>query len=116
MVAQPSDYISEEEYLALERASEIRHEYYRGEMVAMAGASERHSAIISSTQFRLYGQLLGSPCRVYSTDLRVRVSATGLYTYPDIVVACGERQLLDNHRDTLLNPTVIIEVLSPTTE
>ena len=70
-------FISEEEYLVLERASEVRHEYYRGKMVAMAGASERHGAIISSTQFRLYGQLRGSPCRVYSTDLRVSVNATG---------------------------------------
>jgi Uma2 family endonuclease len=116
MVAQPSDYISEEEYLALERASEVRHEYYLGKMVAMAGASERHGAIIGGTYFHLYGQLRGGPCRAYTTDLRVRVSATGLYTYPDIVVVCGERQLTDNHRDTLLNPTAVIEVLSPATE
>lgn len=116
MVAQPNDVISEEEYLALERASDTKHEYYRGKMVAMVGASFRHSGIVSGTQFSLFRQLLGGSCQVHTNDLRVRVSASGLYTYPDIVVICGKPQFADDYFDTLLNPAVIIEVLSSSTE
>jgi Uma2 family endonuclease len=66
--------------------------------------------------FALHAQLRLGPCRTYANDMRVRVSATGLYTYPDVIVVCGERHFLDDRRDTLLNPKLIVEVLSPTTE
>jgi Uma2 family endonuclease len=116
MAAQPHAPLSEAEYLTIERDSDVRHEFHQGQMVAMAGMSERHSAIIASTQFRLYGQLRGGPCRVYTTDVRVRITTTELYAYPDLLIVCGNRQFADDQRDTLLNPTVIIEVLSPPTE
>jgi Uma2 family endonuclease len=104
------------EYLAIERAADRKSEYYAGEMFAMAGASEEHVLITGNVVRLLGNQLEDRPCRVYPNDLRVKVSATGLYTYPDVVVVCGERLIEDEHGDTLLNPTVIIEVLSPTTE
>jgi Uma2 family endonuclease len=104
------------EYLEIERAAEFKSEFYAGEMFAMAGASPPHVLITSNVTAELNAQLKGRPCRVYSSDLRVRVSETGLYTYPDVVVVCGEQQFDDEKRDTLLNPTLIVEVLSPATE
>jgi Uma2 family endonuclease len=115
MVAQPRETMTEEEYLAFERASETKHEYLRGEIFAMAGASLTHATILGNTQASLHQQLRGR-CRVVSNDLRVKISARGLYTYPDIVVVCNRPQLADNQFDTLLNPTILIEVLSPSTE
>jgi Uma2 family endonuclease len=85
-------------------------------MFAMSGAAEPHNLLVSSLHGQFYSQLRGRDCRTYSNDMRVRVSATGLYTYPDIVVVCGAPQFLDGRRDTLLNPTLIVEVLSPSTE
>src|SRR5207302_11009756 len=90
--------------------------FFAGEMFAMAGASEAHNLITINLSRELSVQLKNLPCRVYSGDMRVKVSDTGLYTYPDMVVVCGERQFEAERRDTLLNPTLIIEVLSPTTE
>ena len=116
MVAPPIATMTEEEYLAFERASEEKHEYLDGRVYAMAGASEPHSAIIASTLFRLYGQLIGRPCRVYPNDMRIKNSVTGLQAYPDLVIVCGERRFVDGRRDVILNPTVLIEVLSPSTE
>jgi Uma2 family endonuclease len=116
MVAQPIATMTEEEYLAFERASETKHEFLNGRVYAMAGATEPHIVIVGSTFFRLYGQLLGRPCRVYANDMRIKVVASGLYTYPDIAVVCGDRHFADNRRDTITNPTVLIEVLSPSTE
>jgi Uma2 family endonuclease len=113
---QASQTMSEADYLAFERASELKHEYFAGEVFAMSGASEAHNLICTSTSFLLYGQLRSRPCNVYPGDMRVKVEATGLYTYPDISVVCGEAQFSDDHLDTLVNPTVIIEVLSPSTE
>jgi Uma2 family endonuclease len=108
--------VSPEEYLAIERKAEYKSEYFNGEMFAMAGASPRHVLIVTNLVVALGGQVRGRPCRVYSTDLRVRVSPTGLYTYPDVIVVCGQVQLADDQKDTLLNPTVIIEVLSESTK
>lgn len=116
MAALPKPALSEQEYLEMERASEERHEYYDGEIFAMAGASMAHSRIITSISFSLFGQLRDRPCDVVSSETRVRVSATGLYTYPDLVIVCGTPQFADEHVDTLMNPTVLIEVLSPSTE
>ncbi len=105
-----------EQYLALERKSPIKHEYYDGEMFAMAGASREHN-LIAGNLFRVVStQLLDRPCEVYVSDMRVRVSPTGLYTYPDVVAVCGDRRFEDSEVDTLLNPNLIVEVLSPSTE
>ena len=107
---------SEREYLDFERKSEIRHELIDGRIFAMSGASRRHSLITLNLAGLLWSQLRGRPCEAHATDMRVKVSATGMYTYPDLIVACGEPRYEDTHTDTLLSPTVIIEVLSDSTE
>ncbi|HEY8598113.1 MAG TPA: Uma2 family endonuclease [Thermomicrobiales bacterium] len=116
MAAQPKPGLSEEEYLRLERESEVRHEYLAGEIVAMVGASKDHNRIVTSTSFALYAQLRHRPCDLFANDMRVKVGASGLYTYPDLTVVCGEPLFFEEDTNTLLNPTVIIEVLSPSTE
>src|SRR5688500_613858 len=103
--------ITPEQYLAAERKASVRSEYYNGEVFAMAGASREHN-LIASNLCRILGEKLRDrPCEVYVNDMRVCVSETGLYTYPDVVVVCEEPRFLDRHVDTLLNPNVIIEVL-----
>ena len=104
-----------DEYLALERASEFRHEFYRGEMFAMAGATEAHNLISGNVTFALRERLRDKGCRAYSSDMRVQVGTNGLYTYPDVAVACPPIEFADDTRDTLLNPQVIVEVLSKST-
>jgi Uma2 family endonuclease len=108
--------MSEAEYLAFERESETKHEYFRGEVFDMAGASREHNLIAASALSLLQVQLLERPCEVYGSDMRLKVMATGLYTYPDISVACGDIELTTDALDTFVNPNLIIEVLSPTTE
>ena len=108
--------LTPEQYLEIERKAEFKSEYYQGEMFAMAGAREGHNLIVVNLGAELRQQLRKRPCRTYVNDMRVRVSATGMYTYPDAIVVCGEPQFLDETRDTLLNPTLIVEVLSPSTE
>lgn len=103
------------EYLLRERAAEYKSEYRNGRIVAMTGASRRHNLIAGNLFSELRQQLRGRPCEAYMSDMRVKVSPTGLYTYPDVVVACGEIRFEDAHIDTLLNPTLIAEVLSPST-
>jgi len=115
-VAEPRHRLSAEEYLAFERQSEERHEYLDGEVFAMTGASLRHNRIIWNLVGTLAPQLRGRPCEAFIADMRIQVAATGLYTYPDLVVVCGEPRLADAYLDTLLNPTLIVEVLSPSTE
>ena len=105
-----------EEYLAFERASETKHEFFRGEVFAMGGASRNHNRATLDTAVALVRSLDGSDCEVFSNDMRVKVPSTGLYTYPDIVVTCEEPTFEDNEFDTLLNPQVVIEVLSDSTE
>jgi Uma2 family endonuclease len=109
-------YVSPEEYLARERSAETKSEYVDGEIVAMSGASERHVLIVSNLVAALVSRLRERPCRVYSTDMKVRVDDRGLYAYTDVAVVCGERRFADDQRDVLLNPTLIIEVLSNSTE
>jgi len=116
MSLQPKTYLTPEEYLALERKAEYKSEYLAGEMFAMSGASPRHVLIVTNVVAELRGQLKQRPCTVYSSDLRVKVSPTGLYTYPDVVVVCDQPQFADEQRDTLLNPTLIVEVLSESTK
>ncbi len=105
-----------QEYLALERKSETRNEYYNGEIFAMAGASREHNLIVANLFRDIGNQLEDRPCESYPSHMRVSIEATGLYTYPDVSVVCGEPRFQDREVDTLLNPTVIVEVLSPSTE
>jgi Uma2 family endonuclease len=116
MSAEPKQKMTLEQYLAFERASETRHEYLNGEIYAMVGATEKHNTISVSLVLSLGPQVRKQGCRLYTNDMRLKVSATGLYTYPDITVVCGDRKFDDKYKDTLLNPTLIIEVLSPSTE
>ncbi|MGA3241732.1 MAG: Uma2 family endonuclease [Bryobacteraceae bacterium] len=116
MSTQAKVFLTPEQYLEIERQAERKSEYWQGEMFAMSGAAESHNLLVMNIAAQIHSQLRTRDCRIYSNDMRVRVSATGLYTYPDIVVVCGVPQFLDGRRDTLLNPTLIIEVLSPSTE
>lgn len=116
MSAVPKIYLTPAEYLAFERQSEIKHEYFRGELFAMSGASRQHVRISVNVTALLVGQLKGRPCELYHSDMRVKVSPTGLYTYPDLVVVFGRARFEDKELDTLLNPTVVVEILSKSTE
>ena len=116
MSQQIQPYISPQEYLRLERQSEYKSEYVNGQIFAMTGASRKHNLITTNISRELSQQLKGRACEVYAVDMRVKVRATGLYTYPDVAVACGEPEFEDDFIDTLLNPTLLIEVLSPSTE
>ncbi|HEX8146127.1 MAG TPA: Uma2 family endonuclease [Pyrinomonadaceae bacterium] len=119
MTSQPKiTYLTPGEYLAVERQNEYRSEYIDGEMVAMTGASRRHNIIAVNITSSLDRQLADRPCEIYAGDMRVRIASRReyAYTYPDVVVVCGEPQFEDEHLDTLLNPTVIVEVLSESTE
>ena len=116
MSQQIKPYISPEEYLELERKAEYKSEYLHGEIFAMSGASREHNLVAGNMFGELRQQLKGRPCEAYQGDMRVKVTATGLYTYPDVVVVCGEPRFEDEKVDTLLNPTALIEVLSESTE
>lgn len=105
-----------QEYLALERKAPEKSEYLNGRIFAMAGASVEHNTITANLVRTLGNAFLERPCRVFSSDMRVKVAATGLYTYPDVVALCADLLFDDLQRDTLINPTVIFEVLSPSTE
>jgi Uma2 family endonuclease len=105
-----------EEYLALEREAEYKSEYIDGQIYLMTGASRAHNTITLNLGRELSSLLLGNPCEVYASDMRVKVGPTGTYTYPDLVAVCDEPVFEDGQVDTLTNPTVIIEVLSPSTE
>jgi len=109
-------WISPEEYLELERRAHTKSQYLDGEILAMTGASRPHNLIVGKLIRRLGNHLSSGPCEVYPSDMRVRVRESGLYTYPDVTVVCGTPELEDAHGDTLLNPTLLIEVLSPSTE
>ncbi|NJM06702.1 Uma2 family endonuclease [Candidatus Gracilibacteria bacterium] len=116
MTAQPKPQLTSEEYLLFERASEEKHEYIAGMAYLMAGGSKRHNRIAGSTYAALYAQLRRRNCIVYPSDMRVKSVQTNIYTYPDIAITCGNEQFEDEKEDTLLNPVVLIEVLSPSTE
>jgi Uma2 family endonuclease len=113
---QLKPYLTPEEYLALERQVETKSEYWGGEVYALAGASTNHTIIGANTLAELVMQLKGRPCTAHTNDLRIKVTRAGLYTYSDVVVVCGKAEFEDRSEDTLLNPTVLIEVLSPSTE
>ncbi|MBX3438715.1 MAG: Uma2 family endonuclease [Planctomycetaceae bacterium] len=103
------------EYLALERASDVKHEFFDGEIFAMAGGSRAHNLISLNIASELRNALEDSPCEVYPRDMRVKLP-TGLYTYPDVSVVCSEARFEGEGQDVLLNPLLIVEVLSPSTE
>ncbi len=105
-----------EEYLAFERTSKERHELINNEIRLMSGAGVNHVRIVRNVLRRLDTQLDDSPCEVLNNDMRTKIKLKDSYTYPDIVGVCGELKLEDDHFDTLLNPLLIIEVLSPSTE
>ena len=103
------------EYLAIERKSESKHEFFDGDIFAMTGGTPAHSLIASNFIREAGNALKDRPCVVFTSDLRVKVNATGLYTYPDITIVCGEQRFDDDQRDTLINPTIVVEVLSKST-
>jgi Uma2 family endonuclease len=104
------------EYLMLERSSNTKHEYCDGEILAMGGGTPEHSALSVAVVSELRSQLTGKPCRPYNSDLRIRVLATGLGTFPDVSVVCGDPEHDPEDRNTLVNPTLLVEVLSNSTE
>ncbi len=115
MVSQLKPSLTVEEYLSLERSAERRSEYLKGEMFAMTGASIKHNLIAGNIFAELKRQLRQTDCNAFISDMRVGVPAAELYTYPDVVVVCGEPRLEDEYLDTLLNPVLIVEVLSKST-
>ena len=115
MSALPKPFYSADEYLVLEENADYRSQFYNGEIFAMAGASRRDNTVASNTLANLHFQLRNRDCEIYSSDMRVKISET-LYTYPDIVIVCGEPQIEKKRGENLLNPVVLVEVLSPSTE
>jgi Uma2 family endonuclease len=114
MSRQLKTYVSPEDYLARERVAEFKSEYFDGEIVAFAGASREHNLIVVNISRDLSLQLLGEPCEIYSAEMRVKAGRG--YVYPDVVGVCGERIFADDIFDVLLNPTLLVEVLSESTE
>jgi Uma2 family endonuclease len=114
---------TEDQYLSIEREADERHEYLDGQIYAMAGESPEHGAICTNLTGEIRAQLKGTRCQAFAKDMRVRsgplprrrYSQKGLYSYPDLMVVCGEMQFLDENRDVIINPKVIIEVASPST-
>lgn len=111
-----SNRVTEAEYLAFERDSDLKHEYIDGAIVAMVGASERHNRIVMNTSATIYAHVSETNCDVFPSDRRLKITATNQYTYPDLSGLCGALDLTDDHLDTYTNPLFIIEVLSPNTE
>lgn len=109
-------YYTAAEYLAFESASQTKHEFYKGEIFDMAGAGLKHNQIQTNFIGEVRSFLKGKSCNVFGSDLRVHNSANSLYTYPDAMIICGKPQLLDGAFDTVLNPAVIVEILSPSTQ
>lgn len=116
MAGASSQKLTPQEYLAIERAADFKSEFFDGKMFAMAGTSKEHAHITVNLTIQFGNALEGRFCEPFSSDLRVKVSANGLYTYPDLTIVCGPVDLEDELADVLLNPTLIIEVLSPGTE
>lgn len=109
------NFISPQEYLEMERASEEKHEYFDGHVYNMSGASMNHVQITSNVFLKVGVFLEGKECDIYVKDLKVTNIHKDSYTYPDLLIVCGEKEFEDEHQDILLNPSVIIEILSPST-
>lgn len=115
MATDPKQRLTVQDYLILERRAETKSDYLDGETFAMTGASRKHNLISMNVAASLHAQLAGSPCEVYASDMRVR-TPTDLLTYPNVVAVCGEPRFNDGEFDTLLNPILVAEVLSPSTQ
>lgn len=115
MSTLPKHFVTPEEYLEIERKAETKSEYYRGEMFAMSGASRKHCRLASRLNSLLEAHLRPRGCEVYTADMRIQVSPTA-YTYPDLTLVCGEPRFVDDVFDTLINPTLLAEILSPSTQ
>jgi Uma2 family endonuclease len=113
---QRSRQLTEAEYLQTERAAEFKSEFYEGEMFAMSGGTLQHSLIATNLAGEFRQRLKGGSCVAYNTDLRVKIETTGLLTYPDLSVICGPARFVAGTDDTVVNPTVLVEVLSDSTE
>ena len=116
MSAVPHTILTPQQYIEQERRAEFKSEFYRGEVFAMAGATFEHTLIKDNIARKAGNQLEDASCVVLTSDIRVKINPTGLYTYPDVVIVCDKPQFEDNHFDTLLNPRIVIEVLSDSTE
>ena len=112
----PIQFFTPEEYLERERRADYKSEYFAGEIVAMAGAKRKHNLVSSNVTVSLGVQLQDSACEVYASDMKVQADQARQYSYPNVVVVCGEPRFQDESEDVLLNPTVVVEVLSPSTE
>jgi Uma2 family endonuclease len=108
--------LTEEEYLRMERAAEFKSEFFEGEMFAMAGGTAQHSLIATNLAAEFRQRLKGGACVAYNSDLRIKIEATGLFTYPDLSVICGALEFANASDDTVANPTLLAEVLSDSTE
>jgi len=115
MASVPNYSVSPEEYLAIERKAEFKSEYMDGVVYALAGASKRHNLIVANIIITLGGQLKGRLCRVYPSDLKVRIPNSKRFFYPDVSVVCGDDEFADEEQDVILNPTMIVEVSSEST-
>jgi Uma2 family endonuclease len=115
MSSLPEYYVSPEEYLVLERNAEFKSEYMDGVIYAFAGGSKRHNLIVANLIITLGGQLKGRPCKVYPSDLKVRLLNSKRFFYPDVSVVCGDDEFADEEQDVILNPTLIVEVSSEST-
>lgn len=115
-VPLPIKFLTPEEYLRIERVAEFKSEYFAGDMFAMAGGTVAHSLLKTNVTREIGNRLKGGTCTVYDSDLRVLISKTGLFVYPDATVVCGPLETHDEHKDTVVNPTLIVEVLSDSTE
>jgi Uma2 family endonuclease len=116
VASNPISKLTEEQYLAIERAAEFKSEFLDGEMFAMSGASTQHNRLHQNLSGELWFRLRGTGCEAFLSDMRVKVGQSGMYTYPDISVVCGKPLLADDYQDSLLNPIVLFEILSPSTE
>jgi len=110
------NYLTAEEYLEAERKATCKHELMNGKIITMTGASLKHNRIVSNLIGSINPFLKGKSCEVFPSDLRINIPTTNSFTYPDLTIVCGKPELLDDEFDNLLNPVVIIEVLSPSTE
>ncbi len=110
------NFVPLEEYLEREERAEYKSEYFDGEVFPMFSATPQHAMIVANVAGALWQPLRRKPCRLYTSELRLRVTPTGLYTYPDVMVVCGGLQLVEGRNDTVTNPVAIVEVLSPSTQ
>lgn len=115
MVLATKKLFTPEEYLAMEEVADYKSEYFQGEIFAMSGGSANHSTITSNCITGLNLALKAKPCRVFESNMRLLVKRNGLYTYPDVMVVCGKVEFVPKRNDTLTNPVIIVEVLSPST-